>query len=94
MSFFANSLTATVFGLVSYNNKVALSVVADTSVVPNPQSLVDEFEGEIMNLYQLTRGKFRKPELDPKRVVVDAAVVGIAALVLLLVLILVFKIII
>eukprot|EP00124_Ichthyophonus_hoferi_P001228 Ihof_evm8s59 gene=Ihof_evmTU8s59 len=64
--FYANSLTGTVFGLVSYNNKVGLSVVADTSLVEDPQELVDLFVEEVKAQHQAVQGDFRKPTIQKR----------------------------
>jgi len=83
MNFFANSLTGTVFSLLSYHGRVQLSIVADTRVVSKPQELVDLFSEEIDVLHKATTRDFKKPKRDNQSANLDVAVVSVALLVFL-----------
>ncbi|KNC85940.1 hypothetical protein SARC_01887 [Sphaeroforma arctica JP610] len=82
ISFYSNSLSGTVFGLVSYNNAVQLSVAADKAVIADPQALVDHVHDEIDELHRAVQGDFRKPALDMKRTGLDLTVTLLSILLL------------
>jgi hypothetical protein len=85
MNFFANSLAACVFSLISYNGKVQLCAVADAESVPEPQQLVDLFAKAIDELHAETKKPDRRrPRVSTAELLLDlavaAALLGLLAL--------------
>lgn len=79
LNFFANSLAACVFSLISYNGKVQLCAVADAESVPEPQQLVDFFAKAIDELHAETKKPDRRrPRVSTAELLLDVAVAGAA----------------
>ena len=79
LNFFANSLAACVFSLISYNGKVQLCAAVDAESVPEPQQLVDFFAKAIDELHAETKKPDRRsPRVSTAELLLDVAVAGAA----------------
>mmetsp|Transcript_15782 Transcript_15782/g.18421 ORF Transcript_15782/g.18421 Transcript_15782/m.18421 type:complete len:517 (+) Transcript_15782:55-1605(+) len=62
MTFFSPGLVASNFGLISYNNKITLSILSDEKVLPEPQKFAELFPKELDKLYEaVQQTDFEKP---------------------------------
>eukprot|EP00516_Mucochytrium_quahogii_P002223 CAMPEP_0203753044 /NCGR_PEP_ID=MMETSP0098-20131031/6866_1 /ASSEMBLY_ACC=CAM_ASM_000208 /TAXON_ID=96639 /ORGANISM=" , Strain NY0313808BC1" /LENGTH=495 /DNA_ID=CAMNT_0050643473 /DNA_START=1457 /DNA_END=2941 /DNA_ORIENTATION=- len=85
MNCVANSLCATSFALLSYNNKVQLNLVADKKTIPDPELITKLFVEEIGLLLEISRNKLKKPSLNTAEYLSDIAIVSATILSMLLV---------